>query len=63
MENKTPNWKKFGIYIAATVAVSTCVIYIADMKERISNLEANSLLAERLTKLEVKIENFEKSND
>lgn len=39
MENRTANWEKFGIYIAATIAILTFVIYIADIKERIAKLE------------------------
>lgn len=41
------NYEKIGVYIALLVGFLTCIIYIADMKERIA-------------KLEVKMENLEK---
>lgn len=46
---KDINWEKIGVYMAVLVGFLSCIVYIADMKERIA-------------KLEVKIEHVEKKS-
>ncbi len=43
------NWDKISVFTAIIIAFLTCIIYIADMKERIA-------------KLEIKVEHLENKN-
>jgi len=39
MAKKSTNWEKIGVYLAAIVGFLTIVMYIGDLKERVSKLE------------------------
>jgi hypothetical protein len=36
---KDVNWEKLGVYVAVMISFLTCIIYIADIKERVAKLE------------------------